>query len=105
MNIIDVSTSNSLWLAVEACIAIIAACLPTLGAFLKAHHSAQKSKSSSPGYKRHDDSSNSRNTWVPLNDVLVTSSRGLDTREEDEVGLKAHNGILVERSFESATEG
>lgn len=104
MNIIDVSTSNSLWLAVEACMAIIAACLPTLGAFLKAHHSAQKSKSSSLGYKRHDHSSNSRNTWVPLNDVLVTSSRGLDTRE-DEVGLKAHNGILVERSFESATVG
>ena len=28
-------TSNILWLAVEACMSIIATCLPTLGAFLK----------------------------------------------------------------------
>ena len=118
--IADVTSSNSLWLAVEANISIIAACLPTLGGFLKGRLESrvfagskypnennvrfQSSSSSNRDAKKFGKGSpmasgdSSRNHWIPLRDL---ESKRTVVSEENH-GVNAHGkGIMVQTTFTS----
>lgn len=114
-----VSSSNSLWLIVEANVSIIAACLPTLGGFLKVSlTSGSQSSSSGKRYARdsirkfsqpservkvdNDTTSGQRgNAWVPLHDFSVDSTTVGQNQKGVDTPPGHHKGILVEKTFAS----
>ena len=113
--VLDISTSNSLWLAIEANMSIIAACLPTLGGFLKGRLESRSSRylnndvkyqhSSYPnGDKKPRKRSaplsgdDSRDDWIPLEDVEFSTTT--DGRSSVDHG----RGILVKTTFTSENQ-
>ena len=113
----DVATMNSLCLVVEVNMSVVAACLPTLGGFLKGRiqshsskaHSSDSNVKSPPrswGNKIHHNTSPSlqvdrRDDWIPLRDASYNTTVVNDSTE----GAKSHNidskSIMVEKSFSS----
>lgn len=104
----DILTSNSLWLAVEANIATIAACLPTLGAFAKGRFKTRalgsEQSTSSQRYlaKRQARLVGSKSmiegAWIPMVDSssTVTMAKAMSGKKSNET---EQCGMLVERSF------
>ena len=110
-----VTSSNSLWLIVEANVSIIAACLPTLGGFLKGRLTA---KSTDAGTKYNSDSvrmlsqkgagrgsvlisGERKNTWAPLRNVSVETRVVNETGEEKAGCPERARAIMVETTFAS----
>ncbi|KAK3167485.1 hypothetical protein OEA41_010612 [Lepraria neglecta] len=108
-------SSNSLWLIVEANVSIIAACLPTLGGFLKGRLTAKSTNADTKytsgsvrmlfqkGTGRGSVliSGEKRNTWVPLRNMNV-ETRVVNETGEEKVGCPERaRGIMVETTFAS----
>jgi hypothetical protein len=115
--ITSITSANSLWIIVEANVSIIAACLPTLGGFLKSHLATQNieagSKYSNISARKLSQSLSSkgkgrgslstsgekRNTWVPLKDMSIETRVLKEEGEEKGMCPERARAIMVEKTF------
>ncbi|KAI4274527.1 MAG: hypothetical protein L6R35_006333 [Caloplaca aegaea] len=116
----DIATSNSLWLAVESNMSVIAACLPTLGAHFRSRLGLSADRSQSKAYSLRVEriagffdrtvhprttssaSSEARTPWVPLQEHSPKAMIDRGAPKDGGNAYRSHprSGIMVDRTFD-----